>query len=114
MPKPTGPTHTGTQKLIAELKRSKEKLYLDVARHLERPARDKKEVNIKRLAKLSKKNHIFIVPSKVLGVGELTKPIHVYALSFSKEAKSKINKEGKALPLNALLKEKIRARIVIR
>ncbi len=106
MPHPTGPTNTGTRKLITGLKRKKEKFYLALARHLEKPARSKRAVNIQKLKKFSKKYDNLVVPGKVLGIGELDKPVNVYAFSFSREARMKITKAGgKALLLKDMLND---------
>lgn len=114
MPNPTGPTSATTKKLIVGLKKKKEKFYLDLARQLQKPARKKGVVNIQKLNKLSGRSTTFAVPGKVLGVGEIEKPVNVYAFSFSREAREKITKAGgKALPLNEILKKEIKARIVI-
>lgn len=113
MPHPTGPTSERTRKLIAEFRKSKDKMHKDMARYLERSARSKGSVNLKKISKLSGKNKDLAVPGKVLGVGEINKAVHVYALSFSKSAKAKIEKAGgKAVPLNSLLKDNVKARMV--
>ena len=95
-----------TRKLITGLKKKKEKFYLALARHLEKSARSKRAVNIQELKKFSKKYDNLVVPGKVLGIGELDKPVNVYAFSFSKEARMKITKTGgKALSLKDLLND---------
>jgi len=114
MPHPTGPTNPAMRRLALDLRKTKNKTYVDVARHIERPRRSKKCVNVGRLSKLSRKYSAFIVTGKVLGVGEVTKPISVYAWSFSKEARQKITKSGgKALPLKNIIKDKPEARLVV-
>ena len=119
MPHPTGPTNENTRKLIAELRKKKEKFYSDLARHLEKSKRNKAQVNVQRIQKLSNKftGFDFVVPGKVLGVGELNKAINVYALSFSRDAKAKITKAGgKAHTLSQLMKDEradIKVRMVI-
>lgn len=110
MPHPTGPANQVLRKLAAELGRE----YAELARQLEKPARSKNAVNISRLSKLSKKYNTFAVPSKVLSIGSIDKPVSVYAFSFSKPAKAKIEKAGgRALPLSDLLKDKTKAKIVV-
>jgi large subunit ribosomal protein L18e len=98
MPKPTGPTDPNTNALIVKMRKKKEKFYLELARQLSKPARQKKGVNVTRIEKTD--SHSVVVPGKVLGAGEITKPVTVYALHFSKEAKKKITAAGgKCLPL---------------
>jgi len=54
----------------------------------------KAEVNIYKLEKFCNDGDNVIVYGKVLGDGEITKKINVYALGFSKSAKDKIIKAG--------------------
>ena len=56
--------------------------------------RAKAEVNLGKLDKLTKANDTVVVPGKVLGDGELTHPITIAALAFSKSAEEKIKKAG--------------------
>ncbi|MCX6815318.1 MAG: 50S ribosomal protein L18e [Candidatus Aenigmarchaeota archaeon] len=114
MPHPTGPTNPAARKLALDLKKTKNKAYIEIARHIEKSKRAKSVVNISKLEKLSKKYNTFVVPGKVLGIGQLTKSVNVYAFSFSKEAQIKITKAGgKALPLKNILKDKAEAKIVV-
>ena len=114
MPHPTGPTNHSVVKLAIELRKTKEKSLIDVAKHIEKSRRSKNPVNISRLQKLSKKYNIFIVPGKVLGVGTLEKGIDVYASSFSKDAKDKITKAGgNAYPLSRIIKDNAKGRVVV-
>jgi large subunit ribosomal protein L18e len=111
MPHPTGPTDPHTQKLINKLSRKKEKFYLVLARHLAKPARNKKPVNVTKIQRVATEKDVIAVPGKVLGAGEITKAVTVYALHFSKEAEQKITKAGgKCLHLDHLDKK---ARILI-
>jgi large subunit ribosomal protein L18e len=100
MPHPTGPTDPNTTALIKKIRSKKEKFYLDLAKHLAKSARTKKPVNVSKIAKFSQDS--IVVPGKVLGGGEITKPVTVYALQFSKEAHRKITSAGgKCLPLDS-------------
>ena len=92
MPKPTGPTDPNTVVLIRKMRKNKEKFYLDLARQLSKPSRQKKPVNMTRIQKTD--SHSVVVPGKVLGAGEITRAVTVYALDFSKEAKKKIIAAG--------------------
>ena len=96
MPHPTGPTDPNVAALAGALKRKKEKFYLVLARHLEKPKRSKKPVNVTKIGKFAQENEAVAVPGKVLGSGEIKKPVNVYALSFSKEAQKKIAAAGGA------------------
>ena len=80
------------------------------AEKLEKPRRQRIEVNVSKLDFFSKKfaGKTFIVPGKVLGTGELHKKVEVAAFSFSIEAEKKINQKGKAITLNELLKNNVK------
>ena len=92
MPKPTGPTDPNTKVLVRAFAKKKERFYLDLARQLSKPARQKKGVNMTRIQKTD--SHSVVVPGKVLGAGEITRAVTVYALDFSKEARKKITAAG--------------------
>ncbi|KHO48044.1 MAG: LSU ribosomal protein L18AE [archaeon GW2011_AR5] len=110
MPHPTGPTDPNTEALIKAMKKKKEKFYLNLARHLAKSARSKVPVNVTKIGKFAN-NEPVAVPGKVLGSGEIKKPVVVYALSFSKSARRKITASGgKCLPLQDVDKK---ARIMI-
>ncbi|MBI4174673.1 MAG: 50S ribosomal protein L18e [Candidatus Aenigmarchaeota archaeon] len=111
MPKPTGPTDPNTAALITAMKKKKEKFYLNLAKHLTKPSRSKRPVNVTKISKYANGNEPVAVPGKVLGSGEISKAVTVYAASFSKEARKKITKAGgKCLPLGEADKK---ARIII-
>jgi large subunit ribosomal protein L18e len=114
MPKPTGPTDQNLKKIIIEMKKTKQRFFLVLARHLEKSRRRKVGVNVSKIDKIAKANESIAVPGKVLGAGEIKKAVNVYAWTFSKSAKDKIEKAGgKCTLIEELLKNKIKARIVI-
>ena len=77
-----------------------------VAKALNRPRRKKYEVNVYKIEKFAKNNENILVPGSVLGSGEITKPVKVAALKFSKGAKEKIEKAGgKCLTIPELFKQ---------
>ena len=94
MPHPTGPTDPNTRKLIHMMEKKKGKFYLKLARYLSKPTRVKKPVNVTKIGKLAKDYESVAVPSKVLGSGDIKRPVKVYALSFSKDARKKIKSAG--------------------
>lgn len=111
MPHPTGPTDPNLQALIKKLKRNKE--YARLAKHLAKPRRSKGAVNLIKLDKAAKKSDTLVVPGKVLSMGEISKPVNVYAWQFSAAARKKIeNAGGKCFPLELLLELKEKARVV--
>ncbi|MBI2076160.1 MAG: 50S ribosomal protein L18e [Candidatus Aenigmarchaeota archaeon] len=114
MPKPTGPENPELKALIEKLEKSKDQNYLALARHLSKARRTKSEVNLDKISKDAKDNEKIVVPSKVLGNGNISKPLVIYAWQFSKSAKEKIIKAGgKPLGLSDFLKEKTAARMIV-
>lgn len=111
MPKPTGPTNPTTNKLIMEFGKKKEACFKKIARELKKSARSKKGVNISKINNIAQANESVVIPGKVLSIGEIKKPVNVYALSYSAAAKSKIIKAGGSCHSIEELKDK--ARIII-
>ena len=107
--KPTGTTNPELQNLIKELKKKafehKVKLWKRIADDLEKPARQRRIVNLYKINKYTKENETVIVPGKVLAVGELDHNVTVAAFTFSVAALDKINKVGKAIQISELIQE---------
>ena len=105
----TGPTSTATKKLIVDLKRlsTKEKvnLWRRLADDLLKSTRQRREANIYKINECTRDGEIAVVPGKVLSEGELNKKITVAAFKFSEKAKQKINKIGKVISLQQLIKD---------
>jgi large subunit ribosomal protein L18e len=76
-----------------------------VAEDLEKPTRKRRIVNLYKLNKYTKGGEIVVVPGKVLAVGDIDHPITVAAWAFSGNAAEKINKKGKAIAINDLIKD---------
>lgn len=85
----------------------REKPIWDVlASELNRPTRARRKVNLIRLEKNCKAKEIIVVPGSVLGEGEITKALSVFALKFSKQAEDKIKKSGgSCFGINDLLEQ---------
>ena len=94
MPNPTGPTSEKTRRLIAELRKSKEKTNLALAKYLEKPARNKKPINIQRLNGFSKKHKDLIVP----GRGFPFRP----GMTASADIQTRSKQNVLSVPLNAV------------
>ena len=109
MAKRTGPTNIYLRNLIVELKRfGNEKginLWKRIAEDLNRSTRERREVNISRINKYTKEGDIVLVPGKVLSMGELNKNVTVAGWRFSKSAEEKINRKGKAITIQELMKQ---------
>jgi len=113
--KRTGPTNPVLRELIQSLRKestsSQAALWDRVADDLEKSTRQRRVVNISRLARNTKPNETVVVPGKVLGSGALPHSIVVAALSFSMGAKERIEQaKGKALTIEQLLKQKPKAK----
>lgn len=107
--KRTGPTNELTKELIESLRKEEQKLWKRVADDLEKSTRNRRVVNLSRLARHTKQNEVVVVPGKVLGSGEIDHTLTVAALSFSKTAKQQIeNAKGKAITINELLTKKVK------
>ena len=108
MAKRTGPTNPELINLIQELKqlsfKQKVKIWKRIAEELERPSRQRREVNLERINRVCKDNEHIIVPGKVLASGLLDKKLTVAAFQFSEQALNKINEKGKALTIQELIK----------
>ena len=104
--KRTGPTNVLARKLLRLLRKQKKRIWRAVAEELDVPTRKRPVINLKKINKYTKPNEVVIVPGKVLGLGSLDHPVTVYAFSFSKSAKEKIEKAGgKARSLFQALEE---------
>jgi len=96
--KRTGPTDINLRRLIRYLrKKSNEenvKIWKDIAWRLERPRRQRAEVNISRINRYTKEGDMVVVPGSVLGAGNLDHKVIVAAWKFSEKAKEKIIQAG--------------------
>jgi len=98
--------------MIRELcrKGSEEKtpFWTALARSLNRPRRKMYEVSITRIEKNLKEGETAVVPGVVLS-GEITKPLTIAALRFTKSAKEKIEKAGgKCMSIEDIMKSGIK------
>ena len=109
MAKRTGPTNLSTRKLIADLRslgtKEKAPIWKRIADDLTRTTRTRREVNLLTIEKAIENDEIALVPGKVLSQGKLTKKVTVASFKVSEKAKEKINKEGKSITIQQLMKE---------
>jgi large subunit ribosomal protein L18e len=113
--KRTGPTNPEKKKLIEELRKKgfdeKIPFLIEIAKKLEKPRREKVEVNLTKLNRVCKENETVVIPGKVLSYGVLKKPLTVAASSFSMKAVEKITKAGgKVITINDLIKNNPKGR----
>ncbi len=92
--------------LLSESAKNEAAVWKDVAERIAKPRRLHAEVNVSKLEKYAKAGEYIIVPGKVLGSGNISKPVKVAALSFSETARKKITEAGgKCMKIEELLKE---------
>ena len=98
MVKVTGPTDPNVRLLITRLRKlSNEhnaKVWRKVSEILLKPRRNRPEVNVSRINRYTKEGQVIVVPGKVLGSGFISHPVTVVALSFSENAKNKLESAG--------------------
>ncbi len=93
-----------TVKIIRELKKLNAPAWWRVVEELTGPTRRSSGVNLSAIERHA--SATVLVPGTVLGTGELSKPVTVAALKFSKSAKEKITKAGgKTITITELAKE---------
>ncbi len=103
-----------TQKLIAMLektsRKTKKKIWKDLAERIEKPRRNTANVNVEKLDVLAKKfkGKTLVVPGKVLSKGELNEKVKVIAINASEKAIEKINAKGEFILLKDFVSEKVK------
>ena len=75
-------------------KKNKAPIWRALQEELLGPRANRREINIGRLAEISKADDVVIVPGKVLGTGSLGHKVTVCAFSFSQSAARKIIESG--------------------
>ena len=110
MVKRTGPTNPILKKLIENLNNkaldTKSDFLKDIAEKLNKPKRQRVEVNIAHIERHTDEGETVIVPGIVLGYGELSKPVTISAWKFTKQAMQKIQKiKGKTLTIEELVEK---------
>ncbi len=106
MVKRTGPTNYQLQALVMEIQPHtlKSRFWKRVLEEVNKPSRQRREVNLYKIDQFAQDGETILVPGKVLSVGELNKKVDVAAMKFSSEAKEKIlGAKGKALSISELL-----------
>ena len=110
MTKRTGPTNPRTQVLVQQLRKEsntqKADIWKRIADDLEKPTRQRREVNLSKISRFTKPQETIIVPGKVLGSGMLNHGVTIAAFAFSQASKQKIEQaKGKTLTITELLKQ---------
>lgn len=105
-----GTTNEHLKALIEDLKRQSYSQEADIWRRiavdLERPARQRRIVNLSRINRFTSEGESIIIPGKVLGSGSISHSVVVAALSFSGSARELIEKaKGKCLTIHELARQ---------
>ncbi len=108
--KRTGPTDVNLRRLIRTLKKKSNEegvgIWKDIAWRLERPRRQRAEVNISRINRYTKEGDVVVVPGSVLGAGKMTHPVTVAAWRFTATARKKITESGgEAMSIEELIEK---------
>ena len=101
-------TNPALAELIEELKKRRYEvdapIWRDVARRLSKPAKNRAEINVGRVARNTRPNEVVLVPGKVLGAGRIEHPVITAALEFSSQAREKmVAAGGKCLTIKELV-----------
>jgi len=105
-----GTTNEHLRTLISDLKALSSKnsinIWKRIARDLERPSRQRREVNLSRINRYAKDNETVIVPGKVLAAGSLSKKVTIAAWQFSDQALVKIkDSKSTSMSIEELMKK---------
>ena len=108
MVKRTGPTNPLLKELIENLRKksfeTNSKFLKDISDKLNKPRRQRVEVNLSHIERHVKKGETVIVPGVVMGFGELSKPVTISAWRFTGPAKQKIeDSKGKVISIEELV-----------
>lgn len=80
--------------LRSAFKRSKAPIWRALQEELAGPRANRREINVRRLAEISKADEVVVIPGKVLGTGSLGHKLTVCAFSISETAAKKIIESG--------------------
>ena len=75
-------------------KNNKAPIWRALQEELAGPRANRREINVRRLAKITKAGEVVIVPGKVLGTGSLGHKLTVCAFAISQKAARKITESG--------------------
>ena len=75
-------------------KKNKAPIWRALQEELAGPRANRREINVRRLAEITKADEVVVVPGKVLGTGNLGHKLTVCAFSISETAAKKIIESG--------------------
>ena len=80
--------------LRSAFKRSKAPIWRALQEELAGPRANRREINVRTLAEITKGDEVVVVPGKVLGTGSLGHKLTVCAFSISEAAARKVTESG--------------------
>ncbi len=87
-------------------KRNKAPIWRALEEELAGPRANRREINIRRLAEITKSEEVVVIPGKVLGTGALGHKLTVCAFSMSESAAKKVlDAGGKVVTFEDLIKK---------
>ncbi|MCF2141719.1 MAG: 50S ribosomal protein L18e [Candidatus Lokiarchaeota archaeon] len=90
MTTPTGPSNFYIRKLARKLWKTKRPIWRDVSKRLMAPQKNRVEINLAKINRLTQKGETIIVPGKVLANGTLEKSLTIACKAISKSARDKV------------------------
>jgi large subunit ribosomal protein L18e len=108
-----------TQKLVIQLeklsRKTKKKIWKNLAERLEKPTRHNIVVNVEKLDKMAKKfkGKTIIVPGKILSKGEFGEKAKIVSITASQKAIEKISEKGEFAYLKNFINEKINTKDLV-
>lgn len=69
-------------------------IWAKLAEYMLKPSSARRNINLKRVGQLTKKDDVVVFPGKVLGTGSIPHNITLYSFSISANAYSKIRASG--------------------
>jgi large subunit ribosomal protein L18e len=75
-------------------KKNKSPIWQVLEEELAGPRANRREINVRRLAEITKSDEVIVIPGKVLGTGQLGHKLTVCAFSISESAAKKVLTAG--------------------
>lgn len=91
MTKPSGPTNVQKRMLARKLWQTKRPIWRDVSKRLLGVSKNRVEINLAKINRLTQKGETIVIPGKVLANGDLDKSITIACYAISKSALAKLN-----------------------
>jgi len=80
--------------LRSAFKKTKVPIWRALEAELAGPSANRREINVRRLAKVTKDGEVVVIPGKILGTGNLGHKLTVCAFSISESAAKKVTESG--------------------